>query len=284
MKRLTAISMILALFALVSGTATAESRIVSADGSITEIIYALNQQHRLVGVDTTSSYPPAAQQLPQIGYKRNLAAEGILSLGPQQLLASEDSGPDDIIDQIASAGVMVSRFSAEPTLAALEEKLKGVAKLLGEPEGGEKLWQQVQQDLARAKQVTDKVNQPLKVLFVLDGSARSPIVGGSNTHADTMIRLAGGVNVAAELRGYKPITAEALLAANPDLILAMEHGRKPIDPKTLVTQPGFAGTNAANNNRVVLMDGLYLIGFGPRTGEAVRTLVEQFYPQQLAAQ
>ena len=80
-------------------------RIVSVGGALTEIVYALEAQGELVGVDTTSLYPVVAQQLPQVGYARTLSAEGVLSLAPTQLIATEEAGPQAVLRQVRDAGV-----------------------------------------------------------------------------------------------------------------------------------------------------------------------------------
>ena len=263
----------------------APERIVSADGSLTEIVYALGEQHRLVGVDTTSVYPVAATELPQIGYKRNISAEGALSLQPQVLIATEDSGPDTTLQQITAAGVAMHRFSAAPTLEAVKGKITGVANLLDQQAEGEALWQFVEQSLGQAQARLQQVDTPVKVLFVLSNANGSAIIGGEDTHADTIIRLAGGVNAATGFTGYKPMPSEAIAAAAPDIILMMDRGGNHGVSADILTTPGFAMTPAAEQQRLVKMDGMLLLGFGPRIGEAVDGLIRAFYPSaaQLSA-
>ena len=89
------------------------SRIVVSGGSITEIIYALDAEDRIVAADRTSNYPAAALELPQIGYVRALSAEGVLSQSPTLLLGEDDSGPPEILDQLRAAGLPVASRSEE---------------------------------------------------------------------------------------------------------------------------------------------------------------------------
>lgn len=262
---------------IVPSVQAAPERIVSADGSLTEIVYALGEEHRLVGVDTTSTYPAAAKQLPQIGYKRAISTEGTLSLSPDVIIATEDAGPDNIVAQLKAAGTDFRIYSAAPSLDAVKEKIAKVAMLLDKPEAGAKLWANVEQQVHRAKQQAAQVESPLRVLFVLSVGNRSPLVGGQNSGADTMIRLAGGVNAAEGFEGYKPMPAEALVAARPDVILMMARPGHTPTAEELFAAPGFAMTPAAERQSLITMDGLKLLGFGPRIGDAIRELNTGLY-------
>ncbi|MCG8434334.1 MAG: ABC transporter substrate-binding protein, partial [Gammaproteobacteria bacterium] len=104
------------------------NRIVSVGGAVTEIIYALGEEERLVGVDSTSLYPPVAQQLPSVGYIRTLPAEGILSLEPGMLIADGGAGPPEVIKQLESAGLPILQLADDPTLAGALNKIVVVGK------------------------------------------------------------------------------------------------------------------------------------------------------------
>lgn len=266
----------------VSSVQAAPERIVSADGSLTEIVYALGEEQRLVGVDTTSTHPAAATDLTQIGYKRNISAEGTLSLSPDVIIATQNSGPDKVVNQLKAAGVDFRVYSEAPTLAAVEEKIRHVADLLDKPAKGEQLWAQVKLKVDNAKAQAATVSQPLRVMFVLSAGDRSPLVAGSNNGADTMIRLAGGINAVEGFEGYKPMPVEALVAARPDVILMMARPDHTMSAETLFAQPGFAMTPAAKEQRLVTMNGLKLLGFGPRIGDAISELTTALYGDQNA--
>ena len=256
-------------------------RIVSADGSLTEIIYALGQGELLVGVDTTSGFPEVAKSLPQIGYKRNISAEGVLSLTPHILIATEDSGPDKILRQIEAAGVNLERYSATPSLLSVREKVLAVAHLVDRKEQGEALWQQIEQDVAIAREELAKVKQKVNVLFVLSLEGGSPVVAGENTHAAEMIHLAGGENAAKGFSGYKAMPLEAIISAQPDVVLMMDRVGNHGVSSTILDAHGFNLTPAGQNQRLVTMDGMLMLGFGPRIAQAIRGLSVAFYPHQL---
>ena len=73
--------------------------VISIGGDITEIIYALGKIDQVIGRDTTSFYPPSVTSLPDIGYVRQLGAEGLLSLSPDLIIASSESGPPEVVEQ-----------------------------------------------------------------------------------------------------------------------------------------------------------------------------------------
>ena len=263
-------------------TAFAEEikRIVSADGSLTEIVYALGQEHKLVGVDTTSSFPITARFLPQIGYRRNISAEGVLSLEPQVLIAIQDSGPEKILNQIEGAGVKVFKYSDKASLNAVREKILAVSKLLGKETEGKQLWQKIELDVIAARQNLVNIQDKVKVLFVLSMQSGSPVVSGADTQAAEIIYLAGGVNAAQGFSGYKPMPVEAIIAAQPDIILMMDRGGDHGVTIEQLNSAGFSLTPAGKNQRIVTMDGMKLLGFGPRIADAIRELGYEFYPDR----
>ncbi|MBA4503432.1 ABC transporter substrate-binding protein [Marinobacterium sp. 3-1745] len=253
-------------------------RIVSADGALTEILYALGADAQLAGVDTTSLYPPNAQDLPQIGYKRALSVEGVLSLNPDLMLLTDDAGPEKALLQLDHSRVPMHTFSSEPTLEAVREKILGVARLLDKLDQGQALWQRIAREVDAARAAGQQVQRPVKVLFVLGLNDRSPLVAGRNSHADTMIKLAGGINVIDSFDGYKTISPEAVAMTEADVVLMMEQRNQATTAEKLFKQPGFSSLPAATEHQLIKQDGLLMLGFGPRIGQAVRQLHAAFYP------
>ena len=104
------------------------------------------------------------------------------------------------------------------------------------------------------------------------------MVAGRATAADGIIKLAGAVNAVSEYEGYKPISDESIIAARPDAVLAMERPSFRLDAQTIFEHPAFASTPAAAQRALVSMEGLYLLGFGPRAARAARDLAMTLYP------
>ncbi|RYE25552.1 MAG: hemin ABC transporter substrate-binding protein, partial [Sphingobacteriales bacterium] len=111
------------------------------------------------------------------------------------------------------------------------------------------------------------------VLFIYARGAGTLMVAGDHTYPNSMIKLSGGKNAITGFEDFKPLTAEALVAANPDVILMFDSGLQSLGGADGLMQiPGLAQTNAGKKKQVIEMDGQYLTGFGPRTGEAIATL------------
>jgi iron complex transport system substrate-binding protein len=255
------------------------SRIVSIGGSITEILYALGLQQNIVAVDTTSLYPPSAlREKPNVGYMRQLSAEGVLSLSPTLVLALQGSGPKETIDILQQAKVpfvaVPDKFSGQGII----EKIHVVAQSVGTPARGECLARHVGDELATLDGVRAQIRERIKVAFVLSLSAGRPMIAGRATAADGIIALAGATNAFADFDGYKLVNDEAIIAAKPDAVLVMQRGEHGLSAETVFAQPALAMTPAAEHKAFVSMDGLYLLGFGPRTAAAARDLAAHLYP------
>lgn len=250
----------------------AAERLISTDGALTETIFVLHAEEFLVGVDTTSLFPTAATQLPNIGYKRALSAEGILSLQPTRVLITRDVGPPAVLAQLRQLGVNLVDIPHEPTLDGLRTMIRTVAaEVQRDPQP---LLQRLDDDLQRLERVVAQQQTGSRVLFLLHVGGGQRLSAGKNTVADTMIRLVGGVNVTAvAFDGYKPVTAEAVVGGQPEVILMAARDDKAVD-EALWQQTDIAMTPAAQTRRRVAMDGRLLLGFGPRTGEALFALHE----------
>lgn len=265
---------------LVSRSAFAEAqRIVSVAGAITEIVYALGSESRLAGVDTTSFYPPEARRLPQVGYQRALSAEGILSLTPDLVLATDGAGPPAILEQIRAAGVAIRIIPNEWSADGIVQKVRSVAEALDQSADGERLAVTIRAELDNTLRLTNLVQNRPRVLFLMSAGRGAPLASGYGTAADAMIQWAGGRNAVSEFEGYKPLSAEALTAAAPDVLLLPDHALEALGGETGLSRiPGLTLTPAWRQQRIIRMDGLLLLGFGPRTATAVTTLARRLHP------
>lgn len=259
--------------------ATKPQRVVVSGGSITEVIYALDEQQRIIGVDSTSVFPTQAKEKPQIGYVRRISAEGILSLNPDLVIGEADTGPKKVVEQLKQTGINLVILDQNDNLAGIENKIKKIATLLNVAEKGEALAQSLQQDRDALSYILQQTTTQPRVLFVLSVRNSQPIVAGSGTSADELISAAGGVNIAADrITNWKPLSSEAALALNPDVIITM--GRHGDDPLVKLEKfAHFKFSNAVKNGQVHSFDGSYLLGMGPRTPQAVVELAHTFHPQ-----
>jgi iron complex transport system substrate-binding protein len=253
-------------------------RVVAIGGAVTEIIYALGAENVLVGTDTSSVYPEAATKLPQVGYQRQLSAEGVISLKPSLVIALPEAGPPPAIQQIESAGIKFLRVNNESTPDGAKAKIRQIAEALNLKEKGEELVKKLETDLAEAeKAVTRRPTRP-KVMFIYSRGAGNVQVGGSKTPADAIIKMAGGLNAVTEFSEYKPLTPEATVAAQPDVILLPALGLQTLGGiEAVLGLPGVADTPAGKNRRIVAVDDTLLLGFTPRLGLAVKELCEKIH-------
>lgn len=256
------------------------SRVITLGGPVTEIVYALGAGGKVIAADTSSSYPAAVTTLPKIGYQRALTAEGIISLKPTLVIATTEAGPPTTLAQLRAAGVNVLILAVEYTPQGTKAKISTIARVFGKEARAAELNATIDRDLAKAGLLAARFKSRPKVMFIYARGAQSAQIGGSDTAADAMIRLAGGVNPVGSVQGYKPLTAEAAVAAAPDVVLMLSGGLESVGGKEgLLKLPGIGQTPAAKNGRVVALDDLYLLGFGPRLGRAVQDLTLQLHPE-----
>lgn len=261
------------VFVAVAGAAfagEAAKRVASLGGGVTEIVYALGQEGRLVARDTTSNHPNAALDLPDVGYIRALSAEGILSVSPDLVIASEGAGPVEAVELLKVASMPIVWVPEGFTEAAVLKKIEIVAAALGVPERGAKLAEDVKAEMAQA---AAQDSAPKRVLFILSMTGGRIMAAGANTSADGIIRLAGAENALSSIEGFKPVTDEAILTSNADVILAMASvGERGTSDAQIFAHPAIAATPAGQAKAIVRMDGMLLTGFSVRTGQAMAAL------------
>lgn len=260
------------LAATIPATA-AEGRIVVAGGGLAEIVCALGARANIAGVDTTARFPAALRTLPNIGYLRSLSAEGVLSLRPDLLLASAEAGPPEVFERLGAAGVRIARSPRIDGPEALVGAVPKIAAAIGRPDEGARVATALAEDFARLAATLEMQPARPRVVFVLAIGGGAPQAAGRETAADSMLRLAGADNVVADYRGYRPVSAESLLAAEPEAVITTTHTLQALGGvEGLRATPSLAVLEAVQRRRVIALDTLYLLGFGPRTAHAARDL------------
>jgi len=261
------------------GQSADTSRIVTLGGSVTEIVYALGAGSQVVGVDASSIYPGAATEKPSVGYFRQVPAEGVLSLDPSLVLALDGTGPPSVLDQFRSASVRTVLVPDEPSVEGAKRKIREIGTLLGREARADSLIQDMEQDLEEAHTLRQRAESEPEVLFIYARGSGTMNVAGTGTSAGAMIELAGAKNAISGFEGFKPMSAEAVVSAEPDVILMLTRGLESIGgTEELLKKPGIELTPAGENRRIVAMDDLLLLGFSPRLGTAVKRLTEKLHP------
>lgn len=245
---------------LTANYAWANERIISAGSAVTELIFALEQQDKLVAVDVTSELPQDIM-LPKIGYHRRLSAEGLLALGANRLIGSNEMGPETTLSQLKSAGVKVDIVNTKPTPAGLLERIDEIAQITGSQQQAESLKASVNQQIAAL--ANNQTENAQKVLFLLIHEGRPANVAGRDTTPNAIIELAGGINPAAQqLTSYKPLSTEAMVQMQPDVILVSGRSYDKMGgaEQILSKMPLLAATPAGKNKRIIKVDGHALVG------------------------
>ncbi len=275
MIRLFSASLIWALAAMI-GTASpslAAERIVALGGDITEIIYLLGEGDRLVATDSTSVFPEAATKTVKVGYVRQLSAEGVLSAEPDLILISGAAGPAPALQQIRDSGVEIVQMKKTYTVESILEKTRRVALELGVDEKGDALIEAISADWVQAKQEIDQMNLAPTVLFFSTLREGAPRAAGKATAAHGVIELLGGTNLFGDQTDYRSLSLEAAVAADPDIILVMQHNADQMGGiEQVKSHPAISLTTAVRTGRVFAVDQVAVMQFGPRTPRAVAGL------------
>ncbi|MEH0885572.1 hemin ABC transporter substrate-binding protein [Enterobacter sp. UNJFSC 003] len=249
--------------------AAVQEKIVALGGDVTEIVYALGAQSSLVARDSTSQWPQAANDLPDVGYLRQLNAEGILSLRPTLVLASAQAQPSLALQQVGQSHVRVVTVPGRNDLRVIDEKIRVIADATHREAQGETLRNALREELAALP--SSSLNK--RVLFILNHGGMTALAAGQQTGADAAIRAAGLQNAMQGFARYQPLSQEGVIASQPDLIVISQDGVKALGGEaSLWTLPGLAQTPAGRNKQMLAIDDMALLGFSLRTPKAIQQL------------
>ncbi len=258
-------------------------RIVCVSKHLTEMAFALGQGKTLVAVDLSSTYPDSAKLLKTVGYHRALSPEGIIAMSPDLVIHSNDIGPETVIPQITKVGLTVKTFGSANTIDSAKLTLKELADFYGVPKKADSIIKQMDAsinaaaDSLKAMHITKKP----KVMIIHFGRASNIyfVMSGRNGVGDKMIALAGGETAIYDAKGAKQLSAEAIAAANPDVIIATDFGFDQMGSmdKFITGVPGVALTNAGKNKNIIRFEEHDLVYFGPRSGNNILSLMKQLH-------
>jgi iron complex transport system substrate-binding protein len=257
------------------------SRILSIGGDVTEIIYALGLAERIVAVDTTSTYPPEAlKEKASVGYMRALSSESVLSVAPTVIFASERSGPPEVIRTLKSTSVTYVEVPDKFSPEGVADKIRMIGVALNAEAKAEDLAKSVETQFNALQNDRVRIKRAARALFVLSVQNGRVVAGGTGTTADAILKLAGAENAAHSVRGFRPLSDEAIIELAPDVLVAMS-GAGPgsgHEVERVFSIKSVASTPAGMARRLFMLDGQYLLGFGPRAPAAARDLMNALYP------
>ena len=204
----------------------------------------------------------------------------MLAVEPGRIICEDGAGPQESVVGLAAAAIPFVTGPDGYADEGIAANIMAVGAALDVDAAAATLASDVARKLetAEATAATLAGDTPTRVLFILSTQGGRIMASGQNTAANGIIEMAGGVNAITEFEGYKPLSDEAVTAAAPDVILMMDRsGDHSSDDAELFAMPSIATTPAAQTQSVVRMNGLYLLGFGPRTAEAVIDLTTALY-------
>ncbi|CAH1526273.1 hemin ABC transporter substrate-binding protein [Vibrio sp. B172a] len=278
---LTAAVTMLASASLFANEAPSSERVVSAGSAVTELLIALDAKDSLVAVDVTSQLPKE-MELPKVGYHRRLSAEGLLALSPTKVIGSDEMGPSTTLEQLKSAGVDVEIVNTEANVEGLVDRIDQIANIMHRETQAAALKTEVETQVKALESNQPAKADKKKVLFLLIHEGRPANVAGSETTPDAIIQLAGGENPAAgQLSSYKPLSTEAMVEMQPDVILVSGRSYQTMGgaDAILKAMPLLAATPAGMNKNIVTIDGHALVGgLGLKSLSEAKRLNELLYP------
>lgn len=264
-------------------TVTDTSRIVAADqyGTLTTTVYALGLGDNLVGRDSAAEFPAVADVVDVTPGGHSMSAEGILALDPTVVLTDTSIGPRAVQEQLRAAGIPVVYFDPSRTLDGVSAQIQAVADALGVSAEGESLAARTAEEIARARELAPRGENPVKIAFLYMRGPAIKMLAGPGSGADELVEALGAedAGTAAGLTAqFVPVTSEALIAAGPDVILMMTGGLDSIGGVEGLEQiPGIAQTPAGRSQRIVDMADGVILSFGPNTGKVLDALARAVY-------
>lgn len=253
-------------------TAASDTRIVSSGASVTEILYALGQQDKIVATDNTSMYPAAARAKTKLGYFRQLSSEGVLAQHPSHLLGAEATGPKDMLSQVAAAGVKVELFGEQKSIDGLYKMIDELGQITGSQLQARDLVADVKSKVAKSLNRAAKHRERPIGLFVVVSNDRGLTVAGEQTVPDVLFDLLNIDNAAAGLQNYKIIDTDVLLKTNPDFVLVANHMSHGDAVKQLCRLPSLKMTNAGRNCKIKAIDSTISMALSIRIDQALNQI------------
>lgn len=252
-------------------------RVVALNATTLELIHQLGKLNTVVGRDITGTYPE--NKIPSVGHWAMLPVEGIVALKPDLVVGTADNFgmPKNakVVDQLRKVGVnvLVLSSSNQGGIDGLKERTKILGEVYGVPNKAKELIQKYDKISGDLKLKT--LNTKPKVMFLYAHNKNEGSIYGTKGGANDLIEMAGGQNVAT-FEDTRPISAEAIVKLNPDVIIMLDRGLKAVGGmKDALNMPGVAQTNAGKNKRIYTVDnGIRWIG--PRFPEFALKLADQW--------
>lgn len=251
-------------------------RIISLAPNNTEILFALGLGDRVVGVTTYCNYPPEAGQKPKVGdLQGNL--EQVVAMKPD-LVVAKWSLNKDAVANLRKLNIPVLCVEPE-SIDGVYRAIRMVAQATGTGEVGEKIVSEMKSGLDRVQGRLAQVPPSQRSKVFIEIGDQPLYTTGAQTFVDEVVRLGGGLNIAADIQGYQMYGMETVVEKNPDVILALDSYYVDVD-KVIKKRPGWEGIKAVREGRIIGQLDLDMINRpGPRSAEAVEKIAQALYPE-----
>ncbi len=256
-------------------TTSETKKIITAGGTITEVVHTLGLGDQIIATDITSTYPASMQSLPSIGYRNQIKAEGILALAPDLVLIEEGYLTPDVISQLKATQVEVRIFAKPKSVDGSKQLVKDLASYFGLESTGQEIIDSIDGDIADLESYLASQSDRPKAIFLMARGPETVFIAGDKTFAEEIFGIAKIESVATGFDEFVPLAPEALLSINPDYVVLFDSGLESLGGLAgLGKIQGLDQTTAFQKQQIVTMDGHYLSGFGPRVGKAALELAK----------
>ena len=252
-------------------------RIVSHVPAITEILFALGLEERVVGVSDYCDYPEEAKLKPSVGNYFNPSIENIMALVPDLVLTDGHSEGIKGLDSLGITFIVIDPKDIDGILRDIE--------LIGKVTGTEKEAKKLINDMK--KDMSDVVNQvkdvpSVSVFYIFDATdLNNPWTAGPGSFVDSLITMAGGQNIAAQAHGaWIQFSLEAVVKSDPQIIIVdTSHGTAVISKAELKEHPAWREITAVKQDRIYSVDGDLVNRPGPRIVQGLEKIAEIIHPE-----
>ncbi|MCM8536762.1 MAG: ABC transporter substrate-binding protein [Lentisphaeraceae bacterium] len=259
--------LIIALFLMINSVYTAEKRIITLGSTATEIVYALELGQEVVARDYGSTFPKSVNNLPSLGQGHKIKTEEVLKYNPTHIVVWDKRGSNrGVIEKLKKTSIKIIELGVKDSTQQTEENINIVAKALGQEVAGEKLIAQVQSDVEKVVEYNKAKKNSPKAIFIYARGIGTLFLAGEGSSAQTLLELAGAKPAISGFKGFKPINAETIIVADPEVIMLFHSGLESLGGKQKLAEvPGLKLTKALKNDKIVAIDDRAL-NFGPRIG------------------
>ncbi|RCK28994.1 heme/hemin ABC transporter substrate-binding protein [Thalassospira lucentensis] len=256
-------------------------RVITVGAPATEIVFALGAGGSVIATDTTSTRPDPVPSLPKVGYMRQLAAEGIISLKPDLIVAVEKSGPDPVLQELTDLGIKIVKLPSLDRMENLPNAIAMVAEALGRQDEAALLTKQVNDDIASLASLA--TNDHPSIVFLMAVGHGKPLSAGKNTTAAEIIDLIGGRNTMAAFDGFKPVSSEIIAADTSDYVLVAQSTIDQLGGIDGLKNHAVLGLNkAVEKGHVLTVSSSTILGFGPSSASEIRALATSLHQAEQA--